>query len=135
MRPVAVVVLDVLVDDDFEMATTKDEHPVETFTPDSANETLSEGIGPRSPDRSSDCPDAIGPEDLVETGRELGVAIADQEVHRSGTLRELIGQVPGLLGDPCSSWVRGDSGHVHLSGVELDEEQDIRAVEEARCRP
>jgi len=82
MRPVAVVVHDVLVDDDFEMATTEDEHPVQTFTPDSANETLSEGIGPRSPYRSSDYPDAIGGEHLVEAGCELGVSIPDQELDR-----------------------------------------------------
>jgi hypothetical protein len=33
MRPVGVVVPDVLMDDDFEMLTTEDEHPVQTFTP------------------------------------------------------------------------------------------------------
>jgi hypothetical protein len=97
MGPMAVVVLYVLVNHSSEMATTEDEHPVQTFTPDSANEALSEGVCPGRSDRSSDCPDAIGTEDLVEAGRELGVAIANQEFDRPGTLGELIGQIPSLL--------------------------------------
>src|SRR5665213_1953991 len=44
MGPVAVVVLDVLVDDSFEMSTTEDEHPVQAFTPDGTNEALGEGV-------------------------------------------------------------------------------------------
>jgi hypothetical protein len=92
MRPVAVVVLGVLMHDGSEMSTTEDEHPVETFTPDSADETLSEGVATRCPNRSSDDPDALGAEDLIESGCELGIAIADQELDRLGTLGELIGQ-------------------------------------------
>src|ERR1039457_2809411 len=132
MRPVAVVVLDVLMDDGFEMSTTEDEHPVQTFTPDSTDEALGEGVRAGRPDRSSDGPDAIGGEDLVESGSELGVAIADQELDRLGSLGEHIGQVPGLLDHPCSRWVSGDSGHVHLPGVKLDEEQDVELPQEHR---
>jgi len=82
MRPVGVVVLDVLVDDGFEMLTTEDEHPVQTFTPDSPDEALGDGVGTGSFDRRSDDPDTFCPEDLVEAGRELGVAIPDQEPDR-----------------------------------------------------
>jgi hypothetical protein len=77
MRPMAVVVLDVPVDYGFEMSTTEDKHPVQTFTPDRADEAFSEGVCTGRPDRSAYGPDAIGPEDLVESGSELGVAIAD----------------------------------------------------------
>jgi hypothetical protein len=122
MRPMAVVVLDVVMDDSCEMATTEDENPVHTLTPDSADEALGERVRPGCPDRSADGPNALGAEDLVEAGRELGVVIADQELDRSCTLCELMGQFPGLLDDPCSSWVSRDSGHLHLSGVEFDEE-------------
>jgi hypothetical protein len=97
VRSVAVVVLDVLTDDGFEMATTEDEHPVQTFTPDSADEALSEGGGTGSPDRSANGPDTFGTEDLVEASRELGVAIPDQELDRACTLGEFMGQAPGSL--------------------------------------
>ena len=63
MRPVTVVVLDVVMDEGSEVAFAEDEHPVETFTPDSADEALCEGVGTRCPDRSSDGPDALRAED------------------------------------------------------------------------
>jgi hypothetical protein len=97
MRPVAVVVLDILVDDGLEMSTTEDEHPVQTFTPDSTDEALSDGVCTGRPDRSADGPDTLEAEDLVEAGRELGVTIADQEFDRPGSLGQVIGQIPGLL--------------------------------------
>jgi hypothetical protein len=83
---VAVVVLDILVDDSIEMSTAKDQHPVQTFAADSADEAFSEGVGLRRPNRSTDGPNAIGAEDLVEAGGELGVAIADQECDRLSAL-------------------------------------------------
>jgi hypothetical protein len=85
---VAVVVLD--VDDDFEMSTTEDEHSVQTFTLDSTDGALSEGVGKRCPDRRADGPNALGTEDLVESSSELGVAISDQECDRLSALSELI---------------------------------------------
>ena len=58
------------------------------------------------------------------------VSIADQELDGPGTLGEFIGQIPGLLDRPCSRWVSRDSGHVHLPGVQLDEEQDVEPPEQ-----
>jgi len=76
MRSVTVVVLDVRMHHGLEMSTTEDEHPVQTFTSGSADEALSEGVGTRCSNRSSDDPDSIGGEDLVEAGRELGITRA-----------------------------------------------------------
>ena len=73
MRPMAVVVVDVLVDDGFEMATTEDEYSIQTFTTDGSYKPFSEGVGSRCPDRRPKDPDALGAEDLIESGRELGV--------------------------------------------------------------
>ena len=44
MRPVAVVVVHELMDHGFEVFAAQDEHPVQTFTPDGADEALSEGV-------------------------------------------------------------------------------------------
>ena len=66
MRPVTVVVLDVLVDDGFEMASADDEHPVEALATYRPHKVLGKRIGTRGPDRSTDGPDAFGTEDLVE---------------------------------------------------------------------
>jgi len=41
-------------------------------------------------------------------------------------------QVAGLLAYPCSDRVGGDPGHVHPSGVELDEEQHVETAKQHR---
>ena len=77
MRPVAVIVLDVHSQDALEVSTTEDQHAVEAFTTDGADEALSEGVGTGRPDRGPDDADAVSTEDIVEAGRELGIAIPD----------------------------------------------------------
>jgi hypothetical protein len=113
------------MDDDFEMATTGDEHPVQTFTPDSSDKALSEGVGTGSFDRRANRADTFCPEDLVEAGGQFGIAIPDQVLDRSRTLGQFEAQVPGLLDYPGASGVSRYPGHVHPSGVEFDEEQDV----------
>ena len=71
MRPVAVVMLDVLVDYGSEVSTIEDEYPIEAFTPDRPDEAFSEGVGSRRPGRCSDDPGALGAEDLIEAGGEF----------------------------------------------------------------
>ena len=82
------------------MSTAEDQHPVETLATDGADEALGEGVGPRSPDRGPDDPDAVGAEDLVEARGELGVSVPDQELDRMGPFGEHHAQVAGLLDDP-----------------------------------
>ena len=125
MRPVAVVVVDVLVDNGFEMPSPDDQHPIEALPADRADEAPGKCIGTRCPDRDTDGSDALGVEYLVEAGRELCVAIPDQEPDRTRSVGQVHGEVPRLLDHPRSGWVSGDSGHVHPSGVEFDEEQDV----------
>ncbi|MGO8870298.1 MAG: hypothetical protein ACLQPH_02655 [Acidimicrobiales bacterium] len=111
------------------MTTADDQHPIEAFAPDSADEALGEGVGTRSTDGYADDPDALGAEDLIEGSRELGIPVTDQELDRSSTFCEFVGQVPGLLNDPGSGRVFRDARDVNLQGVELDEEQDVELSE------
>jgi hypothetical protein len=46
MRPVAVVVLNVLMDDGFEVASTDDEHAIDALQVDGPDEAFGECIGP-----------------------------------------------------------------------------------------
>ena len=48
MRPVAVVVLDVLVDDGFKVTSADDEHAIDKFPANGAHESLGEGVGTRA---------------------------------------------------------------------------------------
>ena len=54
MRTVAVVVLDVGVQDALELATAGDQDPVEALAPHGADEALGKRVCPRSLDRCSD---------------------------------------------------------------------------------
>ena len=71
MRSVEVVVVDVLADHTFEMATTEDEHPVEALTTNGSDEPLCEGVGTRCSNGCADNPDALGAENLIEAGSEF----------------------------------------------------------------
>ena len=104
-------------------ATYKD--PVEAFGPQGPHPALGEGVGPRRTDRRADHGNALGPEDLVEGTRELGVAVADQEPDWRGSVLERGREVAGLLADPGGVGVSRDAGHVHPPGAQLDEVQDV----------
>ena len=67
--------------------------------------------------------DALGAEHRIERSAELGVPVAEEEPNTRKPLVD--GEVPGLPGDPPRVGVRGDTGHVHSAGRELDEEQDV----------
>ena len=107
----AVVVVDELAEDVFEVAPIEDQHAVEALTADGADDALGEGVGTWSTDRCADDPNTLGTEDLVEAGGELGVPISDQEPHRLISLHQLEGQVSGLLDDPGSARMSRDTGH------------------------
>ena len=78
VRALAVVVNRVGADDVFEVAATKDQHPVETFDTDGAHEPL-RIFRLRCADRRVDHLDLFAAEHLVEGGGELAVAVVDQE--------------------------------------------------------
>ena len=77
VRPMAVVVLNELFEQRLEMTPIDDEHPVEVFAADCADETLGEGVGPWSTDRRADGSDLLRPKDFIEAGGELGVPVPD----------------------------------------------------------
>ena len=88
------------------MAATEDRHPVEARATNSADEALSERIGPWSLDRRADDPDALRPEDLVETRGELGVSVPHQELDRMSPFGARHVQVAGLLDHPHLQHIR-----------------------------
>jgi hypothetical protein len=98
VRPLVVVVLQVLAQDAVEVALAADEVPVEALGVDGSDEALGVGVRGWRADRRLDDADPFAREHGVEGGRELAVAIADQEpqsVERAGE-----GEVARLLRDP-----------------------------------
>jgi len=86
----AVVVVNVLAYHPTEVALAQDEHPIKAFSSGALHPPLGVGVRPKGARRGLHRHDALGPEDLVEHHRELGITVTNQD------LRSLlqIAQVP-----------------------------------------
>ena len=72
----------------------------------------------------------LGAEHLVEGGRELAVAVVDQEPDRLRPVDERLDDVARLLGRPLAGRVRGDARQIHLPGRELDEHEHVEPTQQ-----
>src|SRR5450759_2867781 len=113
-----VVVLDVGGEHTLEVAASADEDPVEAFSADRTDEAFGVAVGLRRPDRGPDLPEPFTAYDFVELGRELRVAVTDQELPAREAPAGAHREVAGLLGDPRAGGMRGDAGEVDAAGVE-----------------
>ena len=104
MRPMLVVVLDVVADEAFELAAVPDDGAVEKLSSDRSDPSLGERVGDRGPDGCLEDLEVLGSEDLVERLDELAAAIANQGPSRAETLAVAHEQVPGGLGGPGRRW-------------------------------
>src|SRR5205809_608574 len=77
--PMRVVVSDVFAQHPIEVHARDDQDAIKTLAPHAADPALRVSLRPRRRDRRPDDPDAFRAEDLVEAGRELAVAVADQD--------------------------------------------------------
>jgi hypothetical protein len=102
VRTMAVVVLDIVMEDAKQLPAAADQEMVQALPAHGANPALGDGIGVGRLDR---CADDLGTgraPDVIEGPGELTVAVPDQEPDRRGVAVEGGGQVAGLLGDPCA---------------------------------
>jgi hypothetical protein len=130
VRPVFVIMPRVLGQDTLEVPFAGDQQVVQALAPQCSREPLRKGIRSRRPDRRLDDPRAVAGEHVVEDGRELAVAVADEELELAGAFAEVHEQVAGLLGGPCPGGVRGDTQDVHPAGLDFYHEEHVQALEE-----
>jgi hypothetical protein len=101
MRPVLVVMPTVDAEHLLEVASAEDENAVEAVGAEGAHPAFGVGVGVWRLDGRPDHVDALGPEDFVEGGADLRVAVVDEKA--DGVLvAELHDEVAGLLGYPTS---------------------------------
>jgi hypothetical protein len=93
----AVVVLDVAVQDANQLSTPGDQEMVQALLAHGANPALGDGVGVRRLDRRQDDLGTDRTPDVVEGPGELAVPVADQEPDDGGLLIERGGEVAGLL--------------------------------------
>src|SRR6266511_4737468 len=77
--PMRVVVGDVLAQHCLEVGARDDQDPIKTLAPHAADPALRVRLRSWRRDRRPDHPDSFRAEHLIEAGRELAVAVADQE--------------------------------------------------------
>ena len=130
VRAVGVEVLDVLAQNDVEVAWSGDQKVVEAFPAQGADEPFRDRVRPRCPDWGANDADVGTGEHGVERGGELAVPVADQKPEPIGAVAELHQQVASLLGDPVPCGVGGDPGEVHVAAVVLDHDEDVEAAQE-----
>ena len=112
------------------VAGSGDQHVVEAFAAQRADEALGDRVRARCPDWGADDADVGAGEHGVEGGGELGIPVADQEPELLGAVAEVHEQVAGLLGDPGAGGMGGDPGEVYAAAAVLDHDQDVEAAQE-----
>jgi hypothetical protein len=130
VRPVRIVVIGVLTQDQPQVPFTGNQHPVQALAAGTGDPAFRDRVRPRRPDRSLDDPHADRIEDRVKRRGELRIPVPDQELQAACLAFEVHQQVAGLLGHPRARGVGGDAGQVHAAGAMLDEEQDVQAAQE-----
>jgi len=130
VRAVGVEVLDILAQDDVEVAWSGDQDVIEAFPAQRADEPFPDRVRPGRLGRSTDDPDVGTGEDGVECRGEFAVSVADQKPEPVGAVAEVHEKVAGLLGDPGAGGVGGDPGEVHAAAAVFDDEEDVEAAQE-----
>src|SRR3954453_11391049 len=105
------------------------QYAVEEFAANVADEAFGDGIGPWRTHRGLDDADVDGGEDGVKGGRELGVAVPDEEPEPWAGVVEVHEQVAGLLDKPGAGGVGGDAEQVDPAGGVLDDEERVQTPE------
>jgi hypothetical protein len=113
--------IDVVAQHPLEVPSSDDEEPVQALAPQGAEPTFHHGVGAGRSHRRADNLHALGAEDLIGGGGELGVPIVDQEPELRRALAECTDEVPCLLGHPLPGRVDGDPGQMHDPASDLDD--------------
>jgi hypothetical protein len=129
VRPMLVIVPDVVAKDCFEMTTAENERPVETLFTCGPYPPFRDRVRSRRSHRCLDHLDTFGGEHLVEAGGELCVAVPDEELKGPTLLGEIPFKVAGNLGDKGAGRMIGDPEDVDYAALELDDEQYIELGE------
>ena len=132
VRAMAVVVPGVAAQDALEVPCVHDKEMVEALGSDGSHKPLGVGIRIRRPEWRLEDTGTFRSKDLIEAGDVLGVPVADEILGLDALVDDVTGHVPGLLGDPGRMGMGGDAGDPDPSAAELDEEQDVEALQQKR---
>jgi hypothetical protein len=105
--------VDVLAKRRFEMTRREDQHPVQTLTADGPDEPLRNRVRLRRLDRRADHLHALGSQDLIKAGAELGIPVVDEETWLLPTPLHRHRQLSRLLNRPVTALAHRHTGDLH----------------------
>jgi hypothetical protein len=120
-----IVMLNIFSDGMAQRRLAKEDHAVEAFVFDGADESFGKGVEIRTSRRQRDWFDASTPHDHGEASGEFGVSIANQIPVAGKQLTALGCQIASGLPHPSVSGVAGYPSNVDLSTVNVDEEEAV----------
>jgi hypothetical protein len=129
VRAVVIEMAHVAVKNSSGVSFVVDQQLVGALGADAADEPFRVAVRLRRTGRDLHNVDGLGGEDGVESGGELGVAVADEEVEGADLVTEVYQQVAGGLGSPGRARVSGHVEYVHPAGADLHHEQDVEAAQ------
>jgi hypothetical protein len=129
VRPLTVVVPQVLVEHPLKMTPTPDQHPIQTLLPHRRHPALGERAGVRRLHRGLDELDALSGEDVVEARGNLASRSQSRNRGRSCPPAVPLSRAfPCPPDDPSPVRMVGDVRDPDLPRVQLDEEQDVAGL-------
>jgi hypothetical protein len=132
VRSLSVVMMNVDLEDAPEVASGVDEQPVQALRPHGSDPSLTDSVGTRRPDGSTDHLRSVACKNLIEGTTEFVVAVMDEKPQQLCPLVEVEGEVPRLLGNPGSVGVGGATGEMDAPCGELDEHQNVDPLQPDR---
>ncbi len=124
MVSLAMVMLDVLVDDEAQMTLAEWDDSIETLLLDRPDEPLGIGIEIGTLRRKSDRLNAAARQDLAKNTSVMGISVVNQMPRSPQEAIDRVGQIAGLLLHPRAARLRMDPGDGHAAGLQLDHEED-----------
>ncbi len=122
--------IDVHLDNPFEMTPRHDQHPIKTLGPDRSHPAFREGVCLRCLDWRLNDLKPLAPEHLIERRCELFVPVSDEELKTVISVVEVGHSVARLLRDPGGVGARAAPAEMDPPARMLDEEQDIDPLEQ-----
>jgi hypothetical protein len=107
MWPTPIVMIFILGQDSPQVRQIPNEGPIEDFPSAGADPPLHDRVRARRLDRGLDDPDADAVKHRIESGHELGIAIADEKLNGLGMPVDVHQEIARLLGRPRCGWVGG----------------------------
>jgi hypothetical protein len=126
VRPLIVVVPQVLVEHPLKMTPTPGQHPVQALGADGADPSLRGRVRPGSLHGRQQHLGTLGADTSSKLRQNFASRSCSSKAHLAPPLPEPEQQVAGLLGNPGAVRVGGHTAQMDMSGVEFDEEQHVQ---------